>query len=85
MFCFAEKKKVSEVQNPLLLCRGCAKRLENRYIAVLLRSFSSAALCLVDKGLLMPIAIAFRSSLVVEQINKIQSPQSGTPLRLLQI
>ena len=54
--------------------------------AVLLRSFSFGSMpCLVDKGLLTPIAIAFRSSLVVGQINKIQPPQSGTPLRLLQI
>ena len=49
-------------------------------------SFSFGSMpCLVDKGLLTPIAIAFRSSLVVGQINKIQPPQSGTPLRLLQI
>ena len=54
--------------------------------AVLLMSFSFGSMpCLVDKGLLTPIAIAFQSSLVVGQINKIQPPQSGTPLCLLQI
>ena len=54
--------------------------------AILLGSFSFGSMsCLVEKGLLTPIAIAFRSSLVVGQINKIQPPQSRTPRTALSI